>query len=108
MREPAHTPSVGYTSDMTRTIKAILEPAADGSLHLPLPPELRNGKVRVEATLEAVTQSGGDGDGADASAGTVLDALRELRASGEVRQLIPDPVAWQRELRKDRELPGRD
>lgn len=36
------------------TITAILEPSADGSLHLPLPPELRNGRVKVSATLEAV------------------------------------------------------
>ena len=34
------------------TITAILEPDADGSLHLPLPPEMRHGKVRVTATLQ--------------------------------------------------------
>lgn len=34
------------------TITAILEPNADGSLHLPLPPELRGTKVKVEAKLE--------------------------------------------------------
>ena len=34
------------------TITAILEPEAAGSLRLPLPPELRQGKVRVEAKLE--------------------------------------------------------
>jgi len=35
------------------TITAILEPDADGTLHLPLPAELRHGKVRVEATMES-------------------------------------------------------
>ena len=35
------------------TITAILEPDADGSLHLPLPPELRGGKVKIEAKLES-------------------------------------------------------
>ena len=35
------------------TITAILEPNADGTLHLPLPEELRHGKVKVEAKLEA-------------------------------------------------------
>jgi hypothetical protein len=35
-------------------ITAILDPDADGSLHLPLPPELLGGKVRIEAKLEAV------------------------------------------------------
>jgi hypothetical protein len=38
------------------TVTAILEPEADGSLRLPLPPELRKGKVRVEAKLEAVAK----------------------------------------------------
>ncbi len=36
------------------TIKTILDPDPDGSLHLPLPENLRHGKVKVEATLEAV------------------------------------------------------
>jgi hypothetical protein len=40
------------------TISAILEPEADGSLRLPLPPELRHGKIRVEATLEAADSPG--------------------------------------------------
>jgi hypothetical protein len=34
------------------TIKAILEASADGTLHLPLPPELRQGKLNVVATVE--------------------------------------------------------
>ena len=33
-------------------ITATLEPDADGTLHLPLPPELRSGKIKVEAKLE--------------------------------------------------------
>lgn len=33
-------------------ITAILEPNADGSVHLPLPPELRHITVKVTATLE--------------------------------------------------------
>ena len=36
-------------------ITAILEPDADGSVHLPLPPELRRTPVRVTATLEAAS-----------------------------------------------------
>lgn len=35
------------------TITAILEPDADGTPHLPLPEELRHGKVKVEARIEA-------------------------------------------------------
>ena len=34
-------------------------------------------------------------------------ALREIASRGGIRS-IPDPVAWQREIRKDRKLPGRD
>jgi len=34
------------------TITAILEPEPDGSLRLPLPPELQHGKVKIEARLE--------------------------------------------------------
>lgn len=36
------------------TITAILEPEADGMLHLPVPEELKFSKVKVVATLEAV------------------------------------------------------
>jgi len=43
----------GFSSKLAAmsTIKAILEADADGTLHLPLPPELRQGKVEVNATL---------------------------------------------------------
>jgi hypothetical protein len=34
------------------TITAILEPNEDGTLHLPVPEELKSGKVKVVATLE--------------------------------------------------------
>jgi hypothetical protein len=34
------------------TITVILEPDPDGSLHLPLPPELRQGKIKVVASME--------------------------------------------------------
>ena len=86
------------------TITVILEADADGSLHLPLPPELRHGKVKVEAKLEAVLERE---ETSEQPGGTVLDALKELRKAGGLRDVIPDPVAWQRELRKDRPLPGR-
>lgn len=36
------------------TIFAIFEPDLDGTLHLPLPEELRHGKVKVVAKIEAV------------------------------------------------------
>ena len=88
------------------TIIAILEPDADGTLHLPLPAELRHGKIKVEARLEAAQEV----SPADASTGkgTPLEAFKELRKLGGLRHVIPDPVAWQREQRADRPLPGRD
>jgi hypothetical protein len=39
-------------------ITVILQPDADGTLHLPLPPELREAPVKVTATLEPVAASG--------------------------------------------------
>lgn len=38
------------------TVTAILEPQADGTLHVPLPYELRQGKIRVVATLESLPE----------------------------------------------------
>ncbi|MBM3888980.1 MAG: type II toxin-antitoxin system prevent-host-death family antitoxin [Verrucomicrobia bacterium] len=35
-------------------------------------------------------------------------ALHELRALGGLRDIIADPAAWQREIRQDRPLPGRE
>lgn len=84
------------------TITVILEPDADGTVHLTLPPELRRGKVRVTATAQPVR--------ADPKKfkGTLLEAFEELRKVGGLDEIIPDPVAWQREQRVDRPLPGRD
>ena len=84
------------------TITAILEPDADGTLHLPVPAELRHAKVQVTATLEAALEPGPRPTQEEA-----LAALRELRKRGTFRT-ITDPVAWQREGRKDRLLPARD
>jgi hypothetical protein len=80
------------------TITAILEAGADGTLHLPVPQNLRCGKVKVVATLQR----------AAAKPGTPLEALKELRKLGGLSHVIPDPVAWQREQRMERPLPGRD
>lgn len=84
------------------TITAILEADADGTLHLPVPQNLRRGKVKVVATLESELETTDR-----PTRETALAALRQLRALGTFKQ-ITDPVAWQREIRKDRPLPGRD
>ena len=38
------------------TITAILEPDSDGCVHLPVPEELRGGKVKVVASLETIEE----------------------------------------------------
>ncbi|MGA8660025.1 MAG: hypothetical protein WB586_28230 [Chthoniobacterales bacterium] len=86
------------------TITAILEPQADGSLHLPVPVEMRKGKVKVIATLTPVPGSAGQETGQRLKA---LDSLRRIAARGGIKN-IPDPARWQRELRQDRPLPGRE
>ena len=83
------------------TITAILEADADGTLHLPLPADAPRGKIKVTATLEAQKE------GWPECRARALAALRRLAARGGIRS-IPDPVAWQREQRKDRPLPGRE
>jgi hypothetical protein len=88
------------------TITAILKPDADGTLHLPIPPELWYQAIRVKAELEPVSEVANAE--APAAEGTPLEAFKALRAMGGLRHVIPDPVAWQREQRMDRPLPGRD
>jgi hypothetical protein len=39
------------------TITAILEPHEDGTLHLPLPADLKSGKIRVVASFEPAESS---------------------------------------------------
>ena len=88
------------------TITAILEAEADGTLHLPVPQDLRRGKVKVVATLQAEPETASPKE--EAKPGTPLETLKELRKLGGLRHVIPDPAAWQREQRKERPLPGRD
>jgi hypothetical protein len=104
----ATTAKAGSLKSMS-TITAILEPHADGSLHLPLPPELRHRRVRVEAKLEAADESETIPRLAtSAMLGQRKEALAALRALGGLKDMIPDPAAWQREQREDRPLPGRE
>ncbi|MBX3293081.1 MAG: hypothetical protein KF881_09360 [Acidobacteria bacterium] len=67
------------------------------------PDAVKDGKlVRVEVTLvsKPVKQS-------KRNAVRAVAALKEIASRGGISS-IPDPVAWQREIRKDRPLPGRD
>ena len=96
------------------TITAILEADADGTLHLPLPAELRHGKIKVEAKLEPAETEPGIAERPRTQMRATPGMIERRKAAlAEVRRLNPfrditDPVAWQREGRKDRPLPGRD
>lgn len=96
------------------TITAILEADADGTLHLPLPEEFRHGKVRIEATIVAVSGEPSPAKKPRMRFVATPEMLEQRKAAlAELRRLDPfrditDPVAWQREQRKDRPLPGRD
>ena len=84
------------------TVTAILEPDADGTVHVPVPAGLPQGKVKVTATFEPPRS--------EVSPDIVrqrMVALERLRQLNPFRE-IADPVAWQREIRQDRQLPGRD
>ena len=85
------------------TITAILEPDSDGTLHLPLPLELRRGKVRVEAKLELAPVENSE----TVRQERLASIKKHIRARNPFK-LIKDPVARQREMREDVKLPGRD
>lgn len=87
------------------TITAILERDADGTLHLPLPADAPYGKVKVTATVEPVHAE--EAAARQKNWEQAVNALRRIASRGGIRS-IPDPVAWQREIRKDRPLPGRE
>jgi hypothetical protein len=68
------------------TITAILEPDADGSLHLPLPAEFKHGKIKVVASLTAVAGS----DETPARTGLAREWAK--RARGSVRLAAGESV----------------
>ncbi len=88
------------------TITATLEADADGTLHLPLPPELRQGKLKVTATVEPLAATVTEGAEAQRQQ-NILEIMTRIRARNPFRTIV-DPGAWQREMRVDRPLPGRD
>ena len=99
------------------TITTILEPDSEGCLHLPVPEELRGGKVKVIASLEP---AGSDpspaphrepsAPGAAAQVGNLrpvsedaarrVDAVRRLQASMKERGV--DFEEWKRTVREGR------
>ena len=49
------------------TITATLKPNADGTLHLPLPPELQHRMVKITATVEPASEGNDDPPATQAS-----------------------------------------
>ncbi len=89
------------------TITFILEPQADGTLHVPVPEELRHAKFKVVATPEVQSMAAGAEEAERQRVKELLEAFEELRTLNPFRD-IEDVVAWQREVRKDRDLPWDD
>lgn len=70
-----------------------------------IPPEV--GKDREIDVAVAILRDGPPARKADSGA-RMAAALEKLAASSTGVTAIEDPVAWQREVRGDRPLPGRD
>ena len=90
------------------------EIAADGSVKIvtPLPAWVKPGPARVLVVVEDSPESRAQSPRPKLTATPEMIARRKA-ALAEVRKLNPyrditDPVAWQKEIRKDRPLPFRD
>jgi hypothetical protein len=88
-----------------RTITAVLEASPDGTLHVPVPGEMRKGRVRITATLVPESAS-------TIATATPEEIRRRTDAFARLRELDPfrsidDPVEWQKDLRKDRTVSAR-
>ncbi len=94
-----------------RTLETDIEIGVDGSVRLlsPLPTWLRPGRAHVLMTVESMDEKP---KRQKLTATPEMIARRKV-AMEEIRKLDPyreinDPVTWQREMREDRPLPGRD
>ncbi|MFM1918418.1 MAG: hypothetical protein RLZZ303_52 [Candidatus Hydrogenedentota bacterium] len=85
------------------TIRATLEVNEDGTIHLPLPPELRHGKLNVVAQVEPAV----DEEAETARRERLVALMAEIRHSNPFKH-IGDPLEWQRAMREDRHLPYPD
>ena len=97
------------------TIRTEVEITAEGDLKLlsPLPAWLKPGRAQImvlvnndsEQPLKPKKQLP---PATPEMLAARKKALQELREMGGLRDVIPDPLAWQKEIRQDRALPGRD
>ena len=103
-------PNAGSLGCMN-TLETDIEIGADGSLRLlsPLPAWLKPGRAHILLTVESVEEKP---KRRKLTASPEMIA-RRAAALEEIQKLNPyrditEPVAWQREMREDRPLPGRD
>jgi hypothetical protein len=89
---------------MPRTYKAILR--GDRVQWLGDAPDT-NGGIPVEVIVVSDTDRRASPDDTEVRRRQVHEALEALAASNPFAE-ITDPIAWQREIRKDRPLPGRE
>jgi hypothetical protein len=95
------------------TLETDVEIAADGSMRLLSPPPawLKPGRAHVVLTMTDATEGKPKRQIPTATPEMIakrVEALGELRAIGGLKNVIPDPVAWQKEMREDSTLPGRE
>jgi hypothetical protein len=93
------------------TLETDIEIGPDGSMRLlsPLPAWLKPGRAHVLMTVESAQEK----PQLEKLTATPEMIARRSAALAAVRKLNPyrdiaDPVSWQREMREDRPLPGRD
>ena len=104
---------MAYTQGM-HTLETDVEVSADGSLKLlsPLPEWLKPGRMHMLLTVPseaaAPKQKRVIPNATPEMLATRAAALENIRATGGLKDVIPDPMAWQREIREDVVLPGRE
>jgi hypothetical protein len=87
---------------MTAIRKQVIVPE-DHKLHLDLdvPEYIPVGEVDLVVTIAPHSESRHNVE-------ELIAALDEVAQRGDLAKAIPDPSAWQREIRQDRPLPGRE
>jgi len=95
------------------TLETDIEIAADGSLKLlsPLPDWLKPGRAHIVLTVSDANGTKPKRQIPKATPEMITrrtEALEQLRAMGGLLSAIPYPVVWQKEMREDVKLPGRD
>ena len=98
-----------------QTLETDADIGLDGNLKLlsPLPSWLKPGRTHLLLVVSEPNGTATAKKRLPAPATPEMLARRKaayagLRAAGGLTDVIPDPAAWQREIRADRPLPGRD